>query len=136
MGGDIYNILDPCFTLFAGCSTYVLYVGSFLYYNHYQHQGFTIVVASILEIGAGLLWAGQGAIMTSYPPSGRKGSYILLFWSIFNMGSIIGGLIPFILNYNRSEVASVNDDTYIGFMCFMSAGIILTLAILHPCCVV
>ena len=74
--------------------------------------------------------------MTSYPPSGRKGSYILLFWSIFNMGSIIGGLIPFILNYNRSEVASVNDDTYIGFMCFMSAGIILTLAILHSSYVV
>ena len=69
--------------------------------------------------------------MTSYPPSGRKGSYILLFWSIFNMGSIIGGLIPFILNYNRSEVASVNDDTYIGFMCFMSTGTVLKLAILR-----
>ena len=48
------------------------------------------------------------------------------------MGGIIGELIPFILNYNRSEAASVNDSTYIGFMCFMSAGTILTLAILHP----
>ena len=48
------------------------------------------------------------------------------------MGGITGGLIPFILNYNRSEVASVNDDTYIGFMCFMSTGTVLTLAILHP----
>ena len=52
------------------------------------------------------------------------------------MGSIIGGLIPFILNYNRSEAASMNDDTYIGFMCFMSAGIIFTLAILHSSYVV
>ena len=48
------------------------------------------------------------------------------------MGGVIGGLIPFILNYNKSEVASVNDGTYIGFMCFMSAGTVLTLAILHP----
>ncbi|RVW41065.1 UNC93-like protein 1 [Vitis vinifera] len=48
------------------------------------------------------------------------------------MGGLIGGLIPFILNYNRSEVASVNDDTYIGFMCFMSTGTVLMLAILHP----
>ena len=79
LGGGIYNIFGPRFTLFAGCSTYVLYAGSFLYYNHYQHQAFAIVAGAILGIGAGLLWAGQGAIMTSYPPPGRKGSYILLF---------------------------------------------------------
>ena len=48
------------------------------------------------------------------------------------MGGVVGGLIPFILNYNRSEAASVNDGTYIGFMCFMSVGTVLTLAILHP----
>ena len=48
------------------------------------------------------------------------------------MGGVIGELIPFILNYNRSKVAFVNDGTYIGFMCFMSAGTVLTLAILHP----
>ena len=27
---------------------------------------------------------------------------------------------------------SVNDSTYIGFMCFMSVGTVLMLAILHP----
>ena len=70
--------------------------------------------------------------MTSYPPLGRKGSYISLLWSIFNMRGVIGKLIPFILNYNRSEAASVNNGTYIRFMCFMSAGTVLTLAILHP----
>ena len=74
--------------------------------------------------------------MTSYPVLGRKGSHISVFWSIFNMGGVIGGLISFILNYNRSDVAPVNDDTYIGFMCFMSSGTVLTLAILHPNCVV
>ena len=52
------------------------------------------------------------------------------------MGGIIGELIPFILNYNRSKATSVNDGTYIGFMCFMSVGTVLTLAILHPRCVV
>ncbi|XWS43024.1 hypothetical protein CRYUN_Cryun16bG0065400 [Craigia yunnanensis] len=132
LGGGIYNILGPHLTLAAGCSTYVLYAGSFLYYNHHQHQDFAIAAGALLGIGAGLLWAGEGAIMTSYPPSNRKGTYISLFWSIFNMGGVIGGLIPFILNYNRSEAASVNDATYIGFMCFMSAGILLSFAILPP----
>uniref|UniRef100_A0A2P2N2R4 UNC93-like protein 1 n=1 Tax=Rhizophora mucronata TaxID=61149 RepID=A0A2P2N2R4_RHIMU len=132
LGGGIYNILGPRLTLASGCSTYVLYAGSFLYYNHHQHQAFAIVAGAILGVGAGLLWAGQGAIMTSYPPPQRKGSYISLFWSIFNMGGVIGGLIPFVLNYNRAEAASVNDATYIGFMSFMSAGTILALAILPP----
>ncbi|KAL8538259.1 hypothetical protein ACS0TY_000293 [Phlomoides rotata] len=132
LGGGIYNILGPKLTLCCGCSTYVLYAGSFLYYNHYHHQAFAIVAGSFLGIGAGLLWAAQGAIMTSYPPHDRKGTYISLFWSIFNLGGVIGGLIPFILNFNRSTAVSVNDGTYIGFMVFMFIGTILSLSILHP----
>ncbi|KAK9145935.1 hypothetical protein Sjap_005838 [Stephania japonica] len=132
LGGGVYNVLGPHLTLFAGCSTYVLYAGSFLYYNHHHHQAFAIVAGAILGVGAGLLWSGQGAIMTSYPTPSRKGIYISLFWSIFNMGGVIGGLIPFILNYHRESAASVNDGTYIAFMCFMSAGTLLSLAILPP----
>ncbi|KAL1290594.1 hypothetical protein HN51_059240 [Arachis hypogaea] len=132
LGGGIYNLLGPHLTLFAGCSTYVLYAGSFLYYNHYQHQAFAIISGAILGVGAGLLWAAEGAIMTSYPPVNRKGTYISIFWSIFNMGGVIGGLIPFILNYHRGgdDAVSVNDGTYIGFMAFMSVGTVLSLAIL------
>ncbi|KAF3785047.1 UNC93-like protein 2 [Nymphaea thermarum] len=131
LGGGIYNVLGPHLTLFAGCSTYVLYAGSFLYYNHHKDQTFAIVAGAILGVGAGLLWAGQGAIMTSYPPYNRKGTYISVFWSIFNLGGVIGGLIPFLLNYHRTA-PSVNDGTYIGFMAFMSLGALLTLTILPP----
>ncbi|KAH8492316.1 hypothetical protein H0E87_021764 [Populus deltoides] len=132
LGGGIYNILGPRLTLASGCSTYVLYAGSFLYYNHQQHQAFAIISGAVLGIGAGFLWAGEGAIVISYPPQHRKGTYISLFWSVFNMGGVIGGLIPFILNYNRSEAASVNDGTNIGIMCFMTAGTLLSLSLLPP----
>ncbi|KAF8008336.1 hypothetical protein BT93_K2111 [Corymbia citriodora subsp. variegata] len=70
--------------------------------------------------------------MTSYPPRDQKGTYISLFWSIFNMGGVIGGLIPFVSNYKRTEAASVNDGTYIGFMCFMTVRALLSFAILLP----
>lgn len=135
LGGGIYNILGPQLTLFAGCSTYALYAGSFLYYNHFHHQLFVIIAGGILGVGAGLLWAAQGAIMTSYPPHHKKGTYISIFWSIFNMGGVIGGLIPFILNFH-SDAGSVNDGTYIGFMVFMAIGAILSLGILHPSSVI
>ncbi|OMO64144.1 Ion channel regulatory protein, UNC-93 [Corchorus capsularis] len=132
LGGGIYNIFGPKVTLAMGCSTYVLYAGSFLYYNHHKDQTFAIIAGALLGVGAGLLWAGQGAIMTSYPTRGRKGSYIALFWTIFNLGGVIGGLIPFILNYHRETAETVNDQTYITFMCFMTAGAIISLAILNP----
>lgn len=100
LGGGIYNILGPRFILAAGCLTYVLYAGSFLYYNHHDDQSFAIVAGAVLGlgIGAGILWAGEGGIMTSYPTPNRKGTYTSLFWSIFNMGGVNGGLIPFFLN--------------------------------------
>ncbi|XP_049935907.1 UNC93-like protein 1 [Nymphaea colorata] len=131
LGGGIYNVLGPHLTLFAGCSTYVIYVGSFLYYNHQKDQTFAVIAGAILGVGAGLLWAGQGAIMTSYPPFGRKGTYISVFWTVFNFGGVIGGLVPFVLNYHRTS-PSVNDGTYIAFMSFMSLGALLTLTILPP----
>ncbi|XVE73584.1 hypothetical protein DITRI_Ditri11bG0130400 [Diplodiscus trichospermus] len=132
LGGGIYNIFGPKITLALGCSTYVLYAGSFLYYNHHHDQTFAIIAGALLGIGAGLLWAGQGAIMTSYPTSARKGTYISLFWTIFNLGGVIGGLIPFILNYHRENSETVNDQTYITFMCFMLAGALISFAILSP----
>ncbi|GAV71171.1 hypothetical protein CFOL_v3_14665 [Cephalotus follicularis] len=36
LGSSIYNVLGPHLTLFAGCSTHVLYASSFLCYNHHQ----------------------------------------------------------------------------------------------------
>lgn len=131
LGGGIYNLLGPHATLFVGCSTYVLYAGSFLYYNHHQNETFAVIAGGILGVGAGLLWAGQGSIMTSYPTEDKKGRYISLFWSIFNLGGVIGGFIPFILNYHRTA-GSVSDGTYIAFMCFMAFGAFLSLTLLPP----
>nr|KYP72770.1 UNC93-like protein C922.05c family [Cajanus cajan] len=81
----------------------------------------------------GLLWAAQGPIITSYSPTIVEGTYIYIFWTIFNMGGVIGGLIPFNLNYHRTEAASVNDGNNVAFMCFMSLGTLLSLAILPAC---
>lgn len=131
LGGGIYNLLGPHKTLFFGCSFYILYMGSYLYYNHYSSQAFMITAGALLGLGAGLLWAGQGAMMTAYPTPARKGLYISLFWCIFNLGGVVGGFIPFALNYH-SQYGHVNDQTYIAFMCIMALGTLLTLALAKP----
>ncbi|KAK3143221.1 hypothetical protein QOZ80_4BG0360160 [Eleusine coracana subsp. coracana] len=134
LGGGAHNILGPRVTLLLGALGYPLYAGSFLYYNHHSgSQIFPVTAGAILGAGAGFLWAAQGAIMTSYPPPNRRGTYISLFWCLFNLGGVLGGLLPFSLNYNRGDhPASVNDGTYIAFMAFMLVGAALTLLVLPP----
>lgn len=133
LGGGAYNLLGPRITLLLGSLTYPLYAASFLYYNHRRSQAFPITAGALLGAGAGLLWASQGAIMTSYPPPSRRGTYISLFWCIFNLGGVLGGLLPFSFNYRSgADAASVNDGTYIAFMAIMLVGTALTLLVLPP----
>ncbi|CAG8722356.1 4710_t:CDS:2 [Cetraspora pellucida] len=129
--GPIVNKIGPSISLALGGLTYALYSGSLLYYNHLQKDAFPIVSGAILGLGAALLWTGQGAIMLSYPPESDKGKYIGLFWVIFNLGGVLGSIVPIGLNWN-STAGSVNDGTYIGFMVLMAFGSLLSLALLPP----
>jgi MFS family permease len=134
LGGAAHNLLGPRATLMLGALTYPLYAGSFLYYNHHpESQAFPVTAGALLGAGAGFLWAAQGAVMTSYPPPNRRGTYISLFWCLFNLGGVLGGLVPFSLNSNRgNKPESVSDSTYIAFMAFMLVGAALTVLVLPP----
>ena len=90
--GSIVNRLGIKLTLSLGGLGYVLYIASYLSYNHNQNEGFVIFAGAILGLCAGMLWAAQGAIMMSYPHEESKGKYISWFWMIFNLGAVIGGL--------------------------------------------
>lgn len=128
--GAVVNKLGPSTSMFLGGLTYAVYTGSLLYYNHKQREDFPIVAGAILGFGAALLWTGQGAIMLSYPTEANKGKYIGLFWVIFNVGGVLGSLIPIALNWNGTNSGTVNDGTYIAFMVLMGLGGILSLALL------
>lgn len=90
--GTITNRLGIKLTLSLGGLGYVLYIASYLSYNHNANEGFVVFAGAMLGVCAGMLWAAQGAIMMSYPPEQSKGRYISWFWMIFNLGAVIGGL--------------------------------------------
>ncbi|KAI5598991.1 hypothetical protein BDE02_02G168300 [Populus trichocarpa] len=71
----------------------------FLYYNHYRDQTFAIVAGAVLRVGAGPLWAGQGAIMMA------SGASTCLSFGPFHTE------LP-------SARDRVNDKTYIAFHLF------------------
>jgi len=106
---------------------YCIYAISLLASVHASVGGFNIFAGALLGVCAGLLWTAQGTIMISYPTEGQKGKYFGWFWGIFNMGAVIGGLIPLGQNINVKTNSTVTDGTYIAFIVLMFAGAVLAL---------
>ncbi|KAF9109395.1 hypothetical protein BGX27_007671 [Mortierella sp. AM989] len=130
LSGAIHNKLGPKWTIFIGCSTYVLYAGSLLCYNHTQAGGFTIAAGGILGIGAGMLWTAQGTMMMAYPREADKGKFIGYFWAIFNMGAVLGSCIAFAISYNETgEPKNLGDTTYVAFLAIMAVGTLVALSL-------
>ncbi|KAI9741687.1 MAG: hypothetical protein M1834_000072 [Cirrosporium novae-zelandiae] len=123
--GSIANRLGIKWTIAFGGTGYFLYVASFLCYNHTKNSGFCIFTGAYLGVCAGMLWTAQGQIMTSYPPEGNKGHYIAWFWAIFNVGAVIGALVPLGENIHTTDNSTVSDGTYIGFMVLTFIGALL-----------
>ncbi|KAG0324882.1 hypothetical protein BGZ99_001348 [Dissophora globulifera] len=132
LSGAIHNKLGPKWTIFIGCTTYILYAGSLLCYNHTKNGAFTIAAGAILGIGAGMLWTAQGTIMMAYPREKDKGKYIGYFWGIFNMGAVVGSIIAFSINFNVTEQQSLGDSTYGAFLAIMGFGTLVALSLAPP----
>ncbi|KAK2797325.1 hypothetical protein FQN50_009220 [Emmonsiellopsis sp. PD_5] len=123
--GSIANRIGLRYTLMFGGFGYFLYVGSMLSYNHNRNLGFLTFAGALLGACAGCLWCAQGAVMMSYPDEKSKGRFISWFWIIFNLGAVIGNLVPLFQNLNNPSGKAVADATYIAFMVLMFIGFIL-----------
>ncbi|KAI8868151.1 MFS general substrate transporter [Ramicandelaber brevisporus] len=139
LAGGAVNLLGPRITIFASGLTYALYSASYIHFNHTGQQWLLITSGALLGVGAGVLWAAQGMIIISYPEEWNKGRYIGIFWVIFNLGSVLGGLIPFFIYLNDSRDQSqeaphhsLSDVTYIAFVVLMTVGASLGLVLAAP----
>ena len=130
--GSIANRIGLRATLGFGGFGYCLYIISILSYNHDGNGGFVIFAGTLLGLCAGMLWTAQGAVMMSYPPEKDKGKYIAAFWMIFNLGGVIGALIPLAQNINVTSQSTVTDGTYIAFIVLMAAGFVLAMFLCNP----
>lgn len=125
--GTFVNKLGVKITLSFGGLGYCIYAISLLVSVHASVGGFNIFAGALLGVCAGLLWTAQGTIMVSYPAESQKGRYFAWFWSIFNLGGVIGSLIPLGQNINVRTDTTVSDGTYIAFIILMFAGAVLAL---------
>ncbi|KAI9452191.1 MFS general substrate transporter [Lactarius psammicola] len=130
--GSINNVLGPRMTLFLGSFGYAIYIGSYLVVNiHDNAGGFMIAAGAVLGLCAGLLWTAQGSLMLAYPTEDQKGQFIGIFWSIFNLGGVVGASVSLGQNFH-SETNRVSNGTYIGFMILTGMGSLIPLLMADP----
>ena len=63
---------------------------------------FVVTAGAILGICAGLLWTAQGSLMLAYPTEDQKGKFIGIFWSIFNIGAVVGASVSLGQNFHST----------------------------------
>ena len=76
------------------------------YFSRGAITGDTVVLAAAANgISAALLWTAQGQLCLAYPTKEERGTYFALFWTVFNVGGVLGGLITFTTNYESTASA-------------------------------
>ncbi|KAK7688023.1 hypothetical protein QCA50_008393 [Cerrena zonata] len=130
--GSINNVLGSRLTLLLGSIGYALYIASYLVVNIHPHaEGFVIGAGAILGICAGMLWTAQGSLMLGYPTEQEKGKFIGIFWSVFNLGSVVGASVSLGRNWH-STANQVDNGTYIGFLILTSMGVAIPFLMADP----
>lgn len=81
IAGGLQNKYGPRPLLCVGGATYVLVAGSYVAISKFGDDAaaFALTASSLLGVGAGLLWAAQGAMILSYPIESKKGSYFGMY---------------------------------------------------------
>ncbi|EPQ53683.1 hypothetical protein GLOTRDRAFT_45430 [Gloeophyllum trabeum ATCC 11539] len=133
--GSVNNVLGPRLTLFLGTTGYALGLGSYLAMNIHPNVGGFVIAAGAYEgLCAALLWTAEGCFMLAYPTESQKGMFIGVFWSIFNMGGVVGACVSLGQNFNSENLTTpiVGNGTYIGLLVINILGVCLPLFLADP----
>ncbi|KAI7872453.1 major facilitator superfamily domain-containing protein [Spinellus fusiger] len=127
--GSVTNTLGTKSTLTIGSVGYALYASAFWIYDAKKIASIVVIAGAVLGCCAGLFWSAQGAIMMSYPEEKNKGKYVAIFWTLFNLGGIIGSVIALVLNLEQGASSGVSAGTYTAFVVIMLTGVLFSLVL-------
>ncbi|KAI8582091.1 hypothetical protein K450DRAFT_228981, partial [Umbelopsis ramanniana AG] len=130
--GSVVNTFGPKYTLMVSTLGYIIYSASLWVYDVKENSGFVIAAGAILGCCAGVFWTAQGAIMMAYPGEQEKGRFVSIFWTIFNLGGVLGSLIPLGMNLTNGGHGGVSTATYTVFVVIMGVGTVLCVLIAPP----
>eukprot|EP01134_Creolimax_fragrantissima_P003476 CFRG3476T1 len=148
-GGSLFNILGNKLLMALGGFTYVVYaVAVYLWGQNADFAPFGIAAAALLGVGAGCLWTAQGAMTLTYCSDKRRGQFTAIFWVLFNLGAMAGGLITMGVEWSQEEQlvqakgsesdvvlesGSITPLSYFLFCGIMGFGVVMAMLLLvHP----
>ncbi|KAF8923827.1 major facilitator superfamily domain-containing protein [Dissophora ornata] len=137
LAGGVHNMLGPRPCVGFGGFTFFLYAGAMMLAKDNEHSLYPPLAGILLGLGAGCIWVTQGAMMMSYPTEGNKGKYIACFWAIFNLGAVLGSVLPLIMNNAPSaDPDDVSNSTYVVYMIIMGLATFLAVFLVRPSSIV
>ncbi|ORY98281.1 UNC93-like protein [Lobosporangium transversale] len=137
LAGGTHNMIGPRLCVVFGGLSFVLYAGSMLLAKDDDRSIYPPLAGILLGLGAGLIWVTHGAMMMSYPTEDNKGKYIAVFWAIFNLGAVIGSILPLVMNSAPGmDPDDVSPTTYIVYMVVMGLATLLAFFLARPSTIV
>ena len=119
-------------TLFLGSLGYSVYVASLLLYHLGVVPSALVVAAGALNgVCAGLLWVANGVLLYTYAGVDGRGFLFGVFWVVFNLGAVVGGVLSFAENFEHTG-AKASTSTFATFLSLMVLGALLTFALAPP----
>lgn len=110
-----------------GCLACVLYILSIRSYKIYGEQNplLCLLCAAIVGCGLAFFWTAHSVLIVAYPTMREHGRYIANFWSIYNCGAVLGGLLTFGTNTTtKSHIPS--SSTFAAFSVVTGIGLLLS----------
>ena len=127
-----YASLGARATLFLGSLGYSVYVASLLLYHLGVVPSALVAAAGALNgVCAGLLWVANGVLLYTYAGVDGRGFLFGVFWVVFNLGAVVGGVLSFAENFEHTG-AKASTSTFATFLSLMVLGALLTLRSRRP----
>lgn len=131
-------MIGPRLCVAFGGFTFFLYAGAMYMAKDDDRSLYPPIAGILLGLGAGCIWVTQGAMMMSYPTEDNKGKYIACFWAIYNLGAVLGSVLPLtvFLASKGPDQDDVAPETYIVYMVIMGLATLLGFFLSKPSSIV
>uniref|UniRef100_A0A7S2WEB7 Major facilitator superfamily (MFS) profile domain-containing protein n=1 Tax=Rhizochromulina marina TaxID=1034831 RepID=A0A7S2WEB7_9STRA len=128
---SVTNKLGTRFTMFLGVLGYAaLVAASLVYLLGLVGRWLVILGGAVNGVGAAFMWTAQGRLMLQYSDGTDSGRIFAIFWSIFNLSAVLGGILLFA--YFLSTSSSGDWSLYAVFLGLILTGACGTLMLLPP----
>lgn len=132
---SVTNKLGAKMTMFWGTIGYAgLVAASLIYFENLDSSFDYVVILGGIScgLGAALLWTAQGRLIMQYSDGTDNGHLFSIFWALFNMSALVGGLLTFFF-FGNDEGGGDDDDStdgsavlYVVFLGFIVLGALAT----------